>query len=126
MIPILLSGTTIKGFLQEAISCSVTEERNGIYELTMEYPVTGQMFSEIAVDRLLKAKPNDTADLQLFKIYEITKPINGIGFIIGENTPDILLSEDKKHIDLYTVISLNWKATQEILSRLEALEGGTS
>ena len=85
MIPILLSGTTVKGFLQEAISCSVTEERNGIYELTMEYPVTGQMFSEIAVDRLLKAKPNDTADLQLFKIYEITKPINGIVTINAEH-----------------------------------------
>lgn len=85
MIPILLSGTTIKGFLQESISCTVTEEKNGIYELTMEYPITGQMFSQIAVDRLIKAKPNDTADLQLFKIYEITKPINGIVTINAEH-----------------------------------------
>ena len=35
MIPILLSGTTAKGFLQESISCTVTEEKNGIFELTM-------------------------------------------------------------------------------------------
>ncbi len=52
----------------------------------------------------------------------ITK--DSVGFVIGEDTPDILLSEDKRHIDLYSVIALNWKATQEILSRLEALEGG--
>ena len=85
MIPILLSGTTVKGFLQESISCTVTEEKNGIFELTMEYPVTGQMFSELAVDRFLKAKPNDTAELQLFKIYEITKPISGIVTINAEH-----------------------------------------
>ena len=48
---------------------------------------------------------------------------DSVGFIINEDTPEILLSEDGKHIDLYTAISLNWKATQEILQRLEALEG---
>ena len=51
-----------------------------------------------------------------------TTPKESIGFIINEDTPEILLSEDKEHIDLYTVVSLNWKATQEILHRLEALE----
>ena len=49
-----------------------------------------------------------------------------VGFIINEDTLEILLSEDKKHIDLYTALSLNWKATQEILQRLEALEGSSS
>ena len=85
MIPILLSGTTVKGFLADALTCVVAEERNGIYELTLTYPVTGQMFSELAVDRLIKAKPNDTSDLQLFKIYEITKPLNGIVTVNAEH-----------------------------------------
>ena len=48
---------------------------------------------------------------------------DSIGFVINEDTPEILLSEDGRHISLYTAISLNWKATQEILQRLEALEG---
>ena len=48
---------------------------------------------------------------------------DSIGFVINEETPEILLSEDGRHISLYTAISLNWKATQEILQRLEALEG---
>lgn len=78
MIPILQTASTVIGFLPDALSCAVTEERNGVYELTMTYPVSGPMFSSLAVDKYIKAKPNDTADPQLFRIYEITKPINGI------------------------------------------------
>ena len=85
MIPILLSGTTVKGFLGDALTCVVTEERNGIYELSLTYPVTGQMFSELAVDCFVKAKPNDTSELQLFRIYEITKPLNGIVTVNAEH-----------------------------------------
>lgn len=51
----------------------------------MTYPVTGSLFSEITVDRLIKAKPNDTSDNQLFRIYEVTKPINGIVTINAEH-----------------------------------------
>ena len=85
LIPILLAGSTVKGFLPDALTCIVTEERNGVYELSLTYPVTGQMFSELAVDRFLKAKPNDTSELQLFKIYEITKPLNGIVTVNAEH-----------------------------------------
>ena len=85
MTPILLSGETVKGFLPDATSCVVTEERNGIFELELTYPVAGPMFGELAVDRYIKAKPNDTADLQLFRIYEITKPIAGIVTVKGEH-----------------------------------------
>ena len=85
MIPILLSGTTVKGFLSDSLTCVVTEERNGIYELSLTYPVTGQLFSELSVDRFVKAKPNDTSDLQLFRIYEITKPLNGIVTVNAEH-----------------------------------------
>ena len=85
MTPILLSGETVKGFLPDATSCVVTEERNGIFELELTYPVAGTMFGELAVDRYIKAKPNDTAALQLFRIYEITKPIAGIVTVKGEH-----------------------------------------
>ena len=78
MTPILLAGDTVKGFLPDATSCTVTEERNGIYELELTYPVSGPVFGELAVDRFIKAKPNDTKNPQLFRIYEITKPIAGV------------------------------------------------
>lgn len=44
------------------------------------------------------------------------------GFVIERETPEEVLSDDGKHINLYSMASLNWKATQEILERVEALE----
>lgn len=65
------------GALSDAISCEVEEERNGAYELTMEYPISGIHFSDIALRALIVAKPNYLDDPQPFRIYKITKPLNG-------------------------------------------------
>ena len=35
------------GRLSDAISCTVTEERNGIYELALQYPITGRKYKEL-------------------------------------------------------------------------------
>lgn len=35
------------GALSDAISCEVTEERNGTFELQMEYPITGIHYQDI-------------------------------------------------------------------------------
>ncbi len=85
MIPILYDGTTLKGFLADTLTCEVTEERNGVYELLMTYPITGNLFSEIIEDRYIKAKPNDTSENQLFRIYKVSKPLNGIITISAEH-----------------------------------------
>lgn len=66
------------GILRDCISCEITEERNGIYVCEFKYPVTGRFYSEINVDRIIKAKPNEKSNLQLFRIYRNTKPINGV------------------------------------------------
>ncbi len=78
MIPILMQDKTTVGFLKEAMSCVVTEERNGVFEMSPIYPVTGALFDKLQIDRFVKAKTNETADLQLFRIYEVTKPMNGV------------------------------------------------
>ncbi len=66
------------GFLTDTISCVVTEERNGEFELTFQYPITGKLFSEISDGSVIKAKANETSDPQLFRIYQSSKPLNGI------------------------------------------------
>ena len=66
------------GALPDAATCTVTEERNGGYEVEMEYPLTGSHFSDIQKRRILYVKPNPYDDPQPFRIYSITKPINGI------------------------------------------------
>lgn len=66
------------GVLSSAISCEVEETRNGSYELEMTYPITGAFFNEIQLRRFVVAKPNYTDNPQPFRIYSISKPLNGI------------------------------------------------
>jgi len=73
------------GRLTEAISCFVTEERNGEYELEMEYPVSGKYYSEIKKSRIIFAAPADGKSGQPFRIYRITKPFDGIITINAEH-----------------------------------------
>lgn len=65
------------GRLSDTISCKVTEERNGMYELEMEVPETGSHVNEIAINSIIAVTPSDGASLQPFRVYKITKPING-------------------------------------------------
>lgn len=66
------------GILADAISGYVYEELNGQFELEMQYPVEGIHFGEIALECYLTAKPDPVKDDQIFEIYRITKPMNGI------------------------------------------------
>lgn len=66
------------GILSDAISCIVYQVLNGEYELQMEYPVDGIHFSEIAQRSIITAKPDKISDEQPFRVYRITKPLNGI------------------------------------------------
>ena len=83
MIPILYEAnetafTTLGiGPLGDAIKCVVTEELNGEYELEMTYPVSGIHYSELVEDRLIYAVPFEGGRKQIFKIYQIEKPLDG-------------------------------------------------
>lgn len=73
------------GALTDTVSCEVTEERNGLFECLLKYPITGQHYGRIAKECIIKAKPNDTAKPQAFRIYHITKPLNGVVSIYGQH-----------------------------------------
>lgn len=83
MIPILYAKTESTfthngiGFLKDATKCTVTEERNGSYECSLQYPITGQWYDQITEGCIIKAKANDTSEPQLFRIYKSSKPLNG-------------------------------------------------
>lgn len=91
MIPVLYEGNEREfisqgiGSLKDVISCKVTEELNGSYELTMEYPSFGELFSEIKLGRLILAEPAPQRETEPFSIYKISKPINGIVTINAEH-----------------------------------------
>lgn len=84
MIPVLFEydATTFStngiGRLSDCISAVVTEQRNGIYELEFQYPVTGVHFDDIQEGRIVVVTHDNTGDLQPFDIYKSSKTIEGV------------------------------------------------
>ncbi len=65
------------GVLAEALSCTVTEERNGAYELSMTYPISGRRYNDIAQRCIITAPPAPGKAPQPFRIYQISRPMRG-------------------------------------------------
>lgn len=84
MIPILYESTEAAfisnglGRLRDCISCVVTEERNGIFELDMEYPVSADDYDQIQLGRIIGVTHDETGDVQPFDIVSASKPIDGV------------------------------------------------
>ena len=85
MIPILYNGDETRfitngiGRLSSCTRCVVTEERNGIYELEIDMPITGEHFADIALGKIIASTHDDRHDIQPFVIYQRSVPdLNGI------------------------------------------------
>ena len=84
MIPILYEkgeiSFTSNGIcrLRDCLSCVVTEERNGAYEVEFEYPVDGANFNQIILGRSVGVTHDDAGDIQPFDLVSYTKPIDGV------------------------------------------------
>lgn len=83
MLPVVYSGSSTEfssngqGVLIDCISCSVTEERNGIFEMELTYPEHGQHADKLVVDAIIKATAHRGDEGQLFRIYSIEKNLAG-------------------------------------------------
>ena len=84
MVPILYE-STITNFstnglcrLPDCVKCTVTEERNGIYECEFDYPVNGRNYDKITEGRIISVTHDEAGDRQPFIIYARSEPINGI------------------------------------------------
>lgn len=65
------------GVLSDATECTVTEELNGGYTLSMSYPVGGAHWLDIDVGMIIVCKPNDRTADQPFVIKNISKAMGG-------------------------------------------------
>ena len=83
MIPILYESTETQftsnglGRLVDTISATVTEERNGVYELEFEYPISGEKYELIKEGRIVAVTHDETGDIQPFILYKRTATIDG-------------------------------------------------
>lgn len=85
MIPILYKTITEgvipsdfgAGALSDCLGYTVEENRNGEYELTLEYPANGLHAEDLEPLAIIKAKPNYTDDPQLFEIYKVGRVMSG-------------------------------------------------
>jgi phage minor structural protein len=84
MIPILFTENTKVftsngvGRLSDIVSCVCNETLNGEYEIEAEYPITGAHYSDITIRSIIGVMPAPEKSIQPFRIYRISKPINGI------------------------------------------------
>lgn len=75
----VLSTDTTNGIGQiQPLSCIVTEELNGIYEAEFTVAETEKHFDALHVSGLLRISAGELEGEQMFRIYKMTKPINGI------------------------------------------------
>ena len=73
------------GVLSDAADAEVTEERNGAFELTMQYPSGGWLFSELKNRRIIYCPAYPGGTPQPFRIYRITKPMGGLVTVYAEH-----------------------------------------
>lgn len=66
------------GRLPDCVSCTVIEERNGVFEVELVYPITGLHYADLQEGRIICVTHDEQADTQPFEIYARTAPINGL------------------------------------------------
>ena len=111
------------GPLSDAEKCTVTEERNGAYTLSMAYPIDGAQADKIANNRIIKADNAYDLKNQLFVIKTVTP--------IMTETGEISLSVYAEHISYITndlsippELSLTGTAQQALDQWKDSLIGG--
>lgn len=118
MIPVLYTAgksaeeVTPMGALTDAISCSTTEERNGVYETTLVYPSSGELAEEIQPERIVYVKTNDTDEAQPMRIVTVTKEQDNTMTVYGQHV--------SYQLNGVVVLPFTASGIQDALSQLSA------
>lgn len=66
------------GVLGDTIYCHAKHELNGMDEIELRYPITGDLFGALELRAVIVAQVDRTRGNQPYRIYRITKPLNGV------------------------------------------------
>lgn len=64
--------------LSEVIAATVTEERNGIFDLDLMYPCDGANADKLTPGAIISSQPAPGKTAEPFRIYDVQKDINGV------------------------------------------------
>lgn len=83
MIPVLFPAaetafSDVSRVLTDTVKCTVRQAVRGYDELSLQYPMIGAHFAELVPDALILAKPNAYTRAQPYRIYNISRPVNGL------------------------------------------------
>jgi len=73
------------GVLVDAVSCIVTEELNGVFNLEMKYPTSGASFDKLGVEMIIKADAGHKLKDQLFIINRIDTSMTGFVVVYADH-----------------------------------------
>ena len=122
MLPILFTENTTVftsngvGRLSDAVSCIVTEERNGRFDLTLEYPLTGVHFESIGIRSIIGVIPAPGKTLQAFRVNNISRPLNGLVTINAEH----ISYELSKNVAMPFSVTASASACNTVLQTLKS------
>ena len=122
MLPILFTENTTVftsngvGRLSDAVSCIVTEERNGRFDLTLEYPLTGVHFENIRIRSIIGVIPAPGKTLQAFRVNNISRPLNGLVTINAEH----ISYELSKNVAMPFSVTASASACNTVLQTLKS------
>ncbi|WP_250675556.1 phage tail spike protein [Paraclostridium ghonii] len=105
MIPILYDKTGLNklGELHDIIidgdSC-VEEERNGLFELSFDYPNGYSLSNQLIEENIIEVKPNDIQGLQKFRIYDTKCLMKDVITVLARHESFDLANDHVENINL--------------------------
>ncbi|HBF0311333.1 TPA: phage tail protein [Clostridioides difficile] len=91
------------GILKDAVEAKVTEELNGLFELEFTYYVGSFLFDEIDYNKIVMANASPKLKNQLFRIYYISKELDGKILVKAEHISYDLLNNFIETLELKNV-----------------------
>ncbi|MCC0697500.1 phage tail spike protein [Clostridioides sp. ES-S-0048-02] len=91
------------GILKDAVESKVTEELNGLFELEFTYYVSSFLFDEIDYNKIVMADASPRLKNQLFRIYYISKELDGKILVKAEHISYDLLNNFIEILELKNV-----------------------
>ncbi|MCC0671667.1 phage tail protein [Clostridioides sp. ES-S-0145-01] len=91
------------GILKDAVEAKVTEELNGLFELEFTYYVGSFLFVEIDYNKIVMADASPKLKNQLFRIYYISKELDGKILVKAEHISYDLLNNFIETLELKNV-----------------------